>query len=28
MNKPLLVAVDPGVSGAVVTYHDHLGLES
>ena len=28
MNKPLLVAVDPGVSGAIVTYHDHLGLES
>jgi hypothetical protein len=28
MNKPLLVAVDPGVSGAVVTYHDNLGLES
>jgi hypothetical protein len=28
MNKPLLVAVDPGVSGAIVTYHDNLGLES
>ena len=28
MNKPLLVAVDPGVSGAIVTFHDNLGLES
>ena len=28
MNKPLLVAVDPGVSGAIVTSHDNLGVES
>jgi hypothetical protein len=28
MNKPLLVAVDPGGSGAIVTYPDHHGLES
>ena len=28
MNKPLLVAVDPGVSGAIVTFHDTLGLEA
>lgn len=28
MNKPLLVAVDPGVSGAIVTFHEHLGLSS
>jgi hypothetical protein len=28
MNKPMIVAVDPGVSGAIVTYHDHLGLTS
>ena len=27
-NHPLLVAVDPGVSGAIVTYHQHLGLSS
>ena len=27
-NHPLLVAVDPGVSGAIVTYHKHLGLSS
>ena len=25
---PLLVAVDPGVSGAIVTWHQHLGLSS
>ena len=28
MSKPLVVAVDPGKSGAIVTYHDHLGIES
>jgi hypothetical protein len=28
MNKPMLVAVDPGVSGAIVTFHEHLGLSS
>ena len=27
-NNPLLVAVDPGVSGAIVTYHQHLGVSS
>lgn len=27
-NHPLLVAVDPGVSGAIVTYQQHLGLSS
>lgn len=27
-NQPLLVAVDPGVSGAIVTWHQHLGLSS
>ena len=27
-NHPLLVAVDPGVSGALVTWHPHLGLSS
>ena len=27
-NHPLLVAVDSGVSGAIVTYHQHLGLSS
>ena len=27
-NHPLLVAVDPGVSGAIVTWHQHLGLSS
>ena len=27
-NHPLLVAVDPGVSGAIVTYHPNLGTHS